>query len=330
MYSYNDKNQKIALIGCGYWGTIIARTLIKLKFKNILIFDTDQRNTKTLKKKFSNLRICEKYKEILADEEIKNIFFATPPSKNFTIVRKALEYRKNIFLEKPGVTKISELNLLNSLAIKNKCNLMFGYIYCYNNYIQYVKKILNKNLLGEILYMNFQRQNLGPIRNDVNVADDLSSHDLSIILFLFNKLPNVLSHVKYSILKKNISDISNLHMRLKNIYIDISNSWLSPIKVRTLTIVGSKKMLLLNEMNVEEPIKLYNKYAKYPKIEQFNKKFFNAKALVYHGKSVSPKIKSTSALSNEIKHFLNSNISKNKPITDFKFSFKILKFLKRI
>jgi len=330
MYSYNDKNQKIALIGCGYWGTIIAKTLTELKFKNIIIFDTNKRNTKTLKKKFLNLRTCENYNEILVDEQIKNIFFATPPSKNYLIVRKALEFNKNIFLEKPGVTKLSELNLLNSLSKKKKCNIMFGYIYCYNNYIQYIKKILDKNLLGEILYMNFQRQNLGPIRSDVNVADDLSSHDLSIILFLFNKLPDVLTHVKYSILKKKISDISNLHMKLKNMYIDISNSWLSPIKVRTLTIIGSKKMLLFNEMNVAEPIKIYDKYAKYPKMEQFNKKFFNAKALIHHGKSISPKIKSTPALSNEIKHFLDTNIIKNKPITDIKFSFKILKFLKRI
>ena len=190
--------------------------------------------------------------------------------------------------------------------------------------------ILDQKLLGNILYINFQRQNLGPIRNDVSVADDLSSHDLSIILFLFNKLPSVLKHIKYSILKKNISDISNLHMKLNKTYIDINNSWLSPIKVRTLSIVGSKKMLLFNEMNINEPIKIYDKYAKYPRMEEFNKKFFNAKALIHLGKNISPKIKSSPALVNEVKHFLNSDLGKNKPTTDFKFSSKILKLLKRI
>ena len=119
-------------------------------------------------------------------------------------------------------------------------------------------------------------------------------------------------------------------MRLSKIYIDINNSWLSPIKVRTLCIIGSKKMLLFNEMDINEPIKIYDKYAKYPKIEEFNKKFFNAKALIHHGKNISPKIKTTPALVNEIKHFLNSGINKNRPITDFKFSFEILKLLKRI
>ena len=330
MNSFKDKNQKIALIGCGYWGTIIAKTLIQLNFKNISIYDSNFNNLKTLKNKFKNLNIEHKFSKILENDEIKNIFFATPPSKNYKIVKNALLYKKNVFLEKPGVTKIYELKNLNLISLKNKCKLMFGYVYCYNDYIKYIKKIINKNELGKILYLSFQRQNLGPIRNDVNVADDLSSHDLSIILHLFKKLPTILNHIKYSLLKKSIYDISNLHMKLKNIYIDINNSWLNPKKIRTLTIIGSKKMLLFDEMNLDEPIKIYDKYAKYPKIQDFDKKFFKSKALIHVGKNISPKIKTTPALENEIKHFFNSGIKKNRPITDFKFSFEILKLLKRI
>ena len=179
------------------------------------------------------------------------------------------------------------------------------------------------------MYLNFQRQNLGPIRNDVNVTYDLSSHDLSIILNLFKKLPKKISHIKYSILKKNVPDISNLHMKLDHIFIDINNNWINPIKVRRLTIVGSKKMLLFDEMNLKEPIKIYNKYAKYPKINEFKKKFFISKALIYLGKSYSPNLNAKPALDNEIKYFLN--LKKNKiSITGFIFSYKILKFLKSI
>ena len=140
MHSFKNKNQKIALIGCGYWGTIIAKTLTDLNFKNIYIFDSDINNAKTLKKKFLKLKICRTYFEILNDHEIKNVFFATPPSINFKIVKIALNLKKNIFLEKPGVTKSTELKQLNLLSIKNKCKLMFGYIYCYNDYIKYIKK----------------------------------------------------------------------------------------------------------------------------------------------------------------------------------------------
>ena len=94
---------------------------------------------------------------------------------------------------------------------------MFGYVYCFNNQIDLLKKIIKKNLLGKILYISFSRQNLGPIRNDVDVDYDLTSHDLSIINKIYGILPSIKSYEKYSILKKNNADISNLHLSLKNI-----------------------------------------------------------------------------------------------------------------
>ncbi len=326
MYSFSNKNQKIVLIGCGYWGTIIAKTLINLKFKRIIINDLDKKNSFSLKKKYNQLIIENNFQEIINNKLIKNIFIAIPPSKSFDIIKKCLKVGKNVFVEKPGVINLKQLNIINKIAQKNKCKLMFGYIYCYNDYIDKIKKIINSNILGKITYVSFQRQNLGPIRSDVDVDYDLTSHDLSIILKLFGKLPKVLSFKKYQILKKGISDISNLHLKLDNFFVDISNSWLNPTKVRKISIIGEKKMLLFDEMNMHEPIKIYNQYAKYPKIQQFKKKFFEAKAQVYHGKNYSVKIKSKPPLNNEIKSFFNSK--KNE--TDFKIANDILKFLKRI
>jgi len=272
------------------------------------------------------LNVINNFENILADVSIKNILIAVPPTKNFNLIKKSIYFKKNIFVEKPGVTSLSKLKILNESAKKNNIKLMFGYIYCYNSQILKIKEIVSKKLLGEILYMNFQRQNLGPIRNDIDVDYDLSSHDLSIINKIFGKLPKILSFKKYDILKKGISDISNLHLKLDKTYIDINNSWLSPTKIRKISIVGKKKMLLFDEMNTENPIKIYNQYAKYPRIEQFNKKFFERKALVYSGKNYSVKVKSTPALNDELKHFFNAK----KVETNFKLAYKILKFLKRI
>ena len=324
-----NKHKSIAVVGCGYWGTIIVNNLIKIGYKKVHVYDSNPNNSKTLKNKFINVIIEKQLNNILINDKIKNIFFATPPSVNYSIVKKALINKKNIFLEKPGVTKSSDLVKLKKISKKNKNIVMFGYVYCFNYYIKYIKNLLKNKKLGKILYINFQRQNLGPIRNDVDVAHDLTSHDLSIILKLFNKLPRKISHLKYPILKKNISDISNLHLKINDIFIDINNSWLNPVKVRKIIIVGSKKMLLFDEMNLVEPIKIYNKYAKYPKIQEFKKNFFNSKALIYLGKNFSPKIKVNSPLQSEIKYFLNLT-PKTKPITDFSFSLKILKFLESI
>ena len=329
MHSLSNKKQKIALIGCGYWGTIIANNLLNLGHKNFYVYDSNIRNSHNLKKKFQNVIISRSHDDILKNESIKNIFYATPPAKNFSLIKKSIYYKKNIFLEKPGFDKLSDFNKIKKIKSRNK-TLMFGYVYCYNNCIDYIKKIILKKKLGKLLYINFQRQNLGPIRNDVQVAEDLSSHDLSIILCIFGKLPKIIFHNKYSILKKNISDISNLHMKLGNVYIDINNTWLNPTKIRRITIIGSKKMLLFDEMNLVNTIRIYNKYAEYPKVHEFDKKFFKSKALIYEGKNFSPKIKLKSPLEREIKYFFKCVNKKIIPKTNFNFAYKILKFLKKI
>ena len=157
---------------------------------------------------------------------------------------------------------------------------MIGYVYCFNNYIKKIKEILKSKELGKVLYINFRRQNLGPIRNDVDVDHDLTSHDLSIMIYLFNKNPRLISFSKNYILKKNIADISNLHFRLDNIFIDINNSWINPTKERLIKIIGSKKMLIYDEMNLKEPLKIFNQYANYPKLDFFDKKFLKSKAYI--------------------------------------------------
>jgi len=326
MFSFTNKNQKIAVIGSGYWGSIIINTLIKLNFKNIIIFDKSVKNKKIAKKKFKIVKFENNFSNILIDTDILNVFVATPPSENLKIVSKLISNNKNIFLEKPGFKKIKDIKKIEISLKKAKSKLMFGYIYCYNNYIEKIKEIIDKKLLGEVQYISFSRKNLGPIRNDVDVDYDLTSHDLSIIKKFFNILPKIKSYKKYSLLKKNISDISNLHLRLKNIDIDINNSWLNPTKERLIKIIGKKKMLSFDELDLEAPIKIYNQYAKYPKLDFFDKKFLKSKALIYKGKSKSIKLKSKSPLINEIKHFFNFN----KPITDIKMAKEILTFLEKI
>ena len=326
MYSFSNKNQKIAVIGSGYWGSIIINTLINLKFKNIIVFDKSVKNKLIAKKKFKIIKFENNFSNILKDTRIKNIFVVTPPIENLTIVKKLIIFNKNIFLEKPGFHKLENLIKIQKYLRKSKSKLMFGYIYFYNDYIKKIKSILDKKILGEVQYISFSRKNLGPIRSDVDVDYDLTSHDLSIIKKLFNKLPKIILHKKYSLLKKNISDISNLHLKLDGINIDINNSWINPTKERLIKIIGRKKMLSYDEMNLDGPIRIYDQYAKYPEMSFFDKNFFKSKALIYRGKSKLIKIKSVSPLINEIKEFFN----KKNPITDVKLAKEILIFLKKV
>lgn len=326
MFSFTNKNQKIAVIGSGYWGSIIINTLIELKFKNIIIFDKSTKNKKIAKKKFKLIKFENNFSNILNDKNILNVFVVTPPSENYLIVKRLILNKKNIFLEKPGFRNVKDIKKIKNYLKKTRSKLMFGYIYYYNSYIEKIKEIIDKKILGEVQYISFNRKNLGPIRNDVDVDYDLTSHDLSIIKKIFNKLPKIKSYKKYSLLKKNISDISNLHLKLNDIDIDISNSWLNPTKERLIKIIGKKKMLSFDELNLEAPIKIYNQYAKYPKLDFFDKRFLQSKALIYKGKSKSIKLNTFSPLVNEIKNFFNSKKTK----TDINMAKEILDFLERI
>ena len=326
MFSFVNKSQKIVIIGSGYWGSIIIKTLIELGFKNLIIFDKSIKNKKIAKKKFKIIKFENNFSNLLNQKDIANFFVVTPPSENLKIVKKLIIYNKNIFLEKPGFNNVKDINKIENYLKKSSSKLMFGYIYCYNDYIEKIKSILDNKILGEIQFASFSRKNLGPIRSDVDVDYDLTSHDLSIIKKLFNNLPKIISFKKYSLLKRNISDISNLHLNLRNINIDINNSWLNPTKERLIQIIGKKKMLSFNELDLESPLKIYNQYAKYPELDFFDKKFLKSNALIYRGKSKSIKLTTRSPLKNEIRSFFDLK----KPITDIKMAKEIIVFLERI
>ncbi len=321
-------NTENALVGCGYWGTNIANTILKIK-KKLIIYDSNSKNSKILNKRFKNQTYIKSFKQILQNKKIKNIFFATPPSQNFNLIKQALKFKKNIFVEKPGFKKISDFKRIQNLNKHNNI-IMVGYIYCYNDYINFIKRLIKKKKLGKILYLNFQRQNLGPIRNDVNVKFDLASHDLSILIYFFSKYPKLVNKVEHTFLKKNISDISNLSFKIDGMSVDVSSSWLSPDKIRRITIISEKRMLLYDEMINEKKIKIFNKYAKYPQIDEFETSFFKKKAKIYEGKNFSPKIKEKEPLMNEIKYFLNCAKNKKQPITNLNFAMKIIEILKRV
>ncbi len=316
---------KVSVLGAGYWGTVIINTLNKLGYKNINVYDTNNRNLLILKKKFPKIIIKKNLENILKDNTLKNIFVATPPSQNYLIVKKLILNNKNIFLEKPGFINSLQIEKIKKI-INKRIKLMFGYVYCYNDYIIKIKNIIKKNYLGDVQYVSLRRQNLGPIRSDVDVDYDLTSHDLSIILKLFDKIPRVISFKKYYLLNKKIADISNIHLKVKNISIDINNSWLNPTKERLIKIIGKKRMLIFDEMDLETPLKIYNQYAKYPKLDYFSKNFLKSKAYIYKGSSKNVKIVANPSLENEILYFLNSK----KIETDINFGSKILSILKRI
>jgi len=321
------KKEIIAIVGLGYWGTIVTNTVVSMnKFRKIYVFDNDTQKIKNIKKKFGNKIEYISFNKIKNDDRIKNIFLATPPKVNFKLLNTLICKNKNILIEKPGLTNLSQYRKIKDMMKKTKSNLSFGYIYIYNDYIKYIKRIINSKELGKIRYINLQRQNFGPIRNKVSAAFDLATHDISILYYLLNKKIILKKSINHDILGKKNFDISFLNLRAGEIKIDINVSWLNPEKIRKIIIIGSKKMLLFDEMNISDPVKIYNNYVSFPKIDKFTKYFFNQSKYIFKGKSRSIKFEETKPLNNEINEFLKNNES----ITNIKFSENIIKTIKNI
>jgi len=321
------KKHVIAIIGLGYWGTIVTNTLVSMKiFKKIFIYDTDYEKVKIIKKKFGKKVYYLNLDKIKKDRLIKNIFLATPPKINFKLLNLLIDFEKNILIEKPGLINLNQYKKIKDKIVNKKNKLSFGYIYIYNNYVRYIKKIIKTKKLGQIRYVNLQRQNFGPIRNKVSAVYDLATHDISILNYLFDKKILLKRFINHDILGKNNFDISYLNLMSGDIKIDINVSWLNPEKIRKIIIIGSKKMLVFDEMNSKQPLKIYNNYVSFPKIKKFTKYYFNHSKYIFKGKSNSIKLKETKPLNNEILEFLHD---KNN-ITDINFSENIIKVIKDI
>jgi predicted dehydrogenase len=322
------KNNQIGIVGAGYWGTNIINVLYKLGIKKIYCFDQNNKNQKEIKKKFPQINIISNFKKFL-NLNLSGVIISVDTKNHFDIANKCLKKGFNIFIEKPATNSSKKLQKLNKIAVTKKLFIMIGYIYFYNDYIKYIKKIIKKNFLGKIFYVSCERLNLGPVRSDVSSAWDLSSHDIAICNYLFDSNLSILKQRGYDFLKKKINDISVISAKIKNINIELKASWLNPEKVRKIIILGKKRMLLFDELDFKNPIKIYNKYATYPKVQNFKKGFFTQKANIFLGSTLKPKIKSKSPLENEMKEFIKCINFKKKPITLIK-SINILKTLEKL
>ena len=158
MYS---KNTKVAIIGCGYWGTNIVKTLVSLKIKNIICYDKDHGNLKKIKERFKTVKLNYKIKDILNNEEIKIVFVCVPTYLIYKYAKLILKNKKNVFLEKPVSTSSKKILELIKLSKFYNVKIMTGYIYLYNKYINYIKKQITTKRLGKINYVELNRKNYG-------------------------------------------------------------------------------------------------------------------------------------------------------------------------
>lgn len=325
------KKKNIGIIGAGYWASNIIKTIENISNTyELYVFDISDFNLKQIKKNFPKVEVITK-ESVFFSIDYFAIFVISPPDTHFYYAKKCLVKKNHVFLEKPGTLSYSNLNYLHKLSMENKKFLMVGYLYRFNVYIDYIKKILKKKLLGEIKYITIERLNLGPVRNSYSCFWDLASHDIFTLIYIFKEKLKIKKVIGHDFLKKNIFDLGYIFLKIKKINIEIKSSWLSPEKIRKYIFVGSKKMLLFDEMDRKYPVKIYNKYANYPNIKSFKKSDFSPKANIFLGKTYIPKIKFSAPLENEIKFFMKIiNSPRNFKKYSIKEALKVAQILEKI
>jgi predicted dehydrogenase len=251
----------VGVVGCGYWGPNLIRNFVNLSGADVKsCADISEKRLQHMKNLYSSIATTMDYTEIVNDPEIDAVVVATPVSSHFEIAHAALEAGKHVFVEKPLTRSVEEGLKLVKRAEEKNLVLMVGHTFVFTAAVNKIKELIESGELGEIYYISTSRVNLGIFQEDINVIWDLAPHDVSIMNYVLGSRPESVSAVGHSYIRPGIEDVAFVTMqypekRLANIHV----SWLNPSKIRKTTVVGSKKMLVYDDVSSLEKIRLYDK-----------------------------------------------------------------------
>ena len=251
----------IGVIGCGHWGPNHIRVFSDLDRSHVVACaDTNPLRLERIRHRFPRVRTEDDHRTFCDDPQIDAIVIATPTGTHARLATEALQAGKHVLLEKPMCATEAESAALCEQAARSKRVLMIGHVFLFNNGINKLRQIIAAGELGSIHYLDAVRTNLGPVRGDVNALFDLGTHDISIFNYLLDATPIAVSAQGSCISQPHVEDVcfATLHYpggTLAHLHV----SWLNPRKVRTLTVVGSRKMAHWDDINPEDTVRLYDK-----------------------------------------------------------------------
>jgi predicted dehydrogenase len=252
---------QIAQIGVGYWGPNLLRNLVSnKKCKVSMVSDLSPERREYVRGLYPAIKVSADVEEVIGNPEIEAVVIATPVATHFDLAMRALDAGKHILVEKPMARSVAEVDEIGRLATEKNRVAMVGHTFLFNSAVRYVKKLIDSAELGDIRYIYSQRLNLGRIRSDVDSLWNLAPHDISIIQYWLGD-PKPLSVVRSGAdyIQDNIDDVVFMSiMYPKKVMANIHVSWLDPLKVRSMVVVGSKKMVVYDDM-ADDKIAIYDK-----------------------------------------------------------------------
>lgn len=252
---------RMGVIGYGYWGPNIVRNFYSVAGSQVtMVCDMNQQILKKVKNTYQQISVTSDIDELIKNTEVDAIAIATPVFTHYELARKAIEEGKSVFLEKPFTYTVAEAEDLVEKAAKKNLKLMVDHTFLYTGAVRKIRELIDDDVLGKIYYFDSTRLNLGLFQHDVNVVWDLAPHDISIMDFVIDEKPQAVVATGVGHFDRGLEDIAYLTFYYdNNIIAHINVNWLSPVKVRTTLIGGSKKMLVWNDIEPDEKIKVYDK-----------------------------------------------------------------------
>lgn len=316
----------IAIVGSGYWGPNYIRNIDGMKTAQVKwVCDLDVDKLKLVSDKYPTIQTTTDYDQVLKDPSVDAVIIVTPTQTHYELAKKALKANKHVLVEKPITTRSDHAKELIEIAKTHNRVLMVGHIFMFNQAVRKIKKYVEEGTLGKIQYLYASRTGLGPIRQDVNALWDLSPHDISILLYLLNERPESVIAFGESYVQKDIEDVVFVILHFPNhIIAKLHVSWLDPIKIRQLTVVGTNKMLAFDDVSVTEPIKIFDKGISYEK--PFGS-YGDFHLQVRDGDILIPKVQPSEPLRLECENFIEAITQGKQPLTTGQNGYDVVKVL---
>ncbi len=295
---------KIGVMGCGYWGSKHIRNFHELPDADLaVVCDLNPERREQIKGMYPNLAVTDSYSDFL-DSDVDGIVIATPPLTHYALAREALSRGKHVLVEKPLTTSSYEASHLVILAEERERILMVGHTYEYNPAVEFLKEYIQSGELGDLYYIDSARLNLGAFQRDVDVVWDLAPHDLSMFRYILGQEPLSVSARGAAHINPKICEVAYVELKFPdNVLAHVHLSWLDPRKVRRMTIVGSKKMAVFDDMSDSDRIRIYNSGVS---VNADGQDFRYPPVSYRHGEVFIPHIPPAEPLTLECQHFVDS------------------------
>jgi predicted dehydrogenase len=322
--SFGDDVLRVGVIGYGYWGPNIVRNFDGLEKAEVVgVCDKSQKSLERLRRTYPNIPVTTDFNEMLISTEVDAVAVVTPVWTHYELAKTALENGKHVFVEKPFTYTSAQAEELINLAERKNLQIMVDHTFLFTGAVKRIRQLVDDGTLGDLYYYDSTRVNLGLFQHDVNVIWDLAPHDLSIMDYLIDQRPEAVVATGACHLN-GLADTAFITLYYSNNLIGHLNvNWLSPVKVRTTLIGGEKKMLVWNDLEADEKLKVYDRGVQVGSGEAVYQQLVSYRT----GDMWSPNVEQVEALKLEASYFVDCIRNSKKPFNDGAAGLRVVRML---